>query len=113
MLLIVGAIACVLASAVGQVLFKAGAISINEAGTFVAVRPLTLLALAFALYFLASIGWVLLLKRAALGQIYPVMALSFIIVPVASFFVFGEEFGRTYILGISLIAAGIILCVRA
>lgn len=113
MLLIIGAIACVLAAAVGQVLFKAGAISSNEAGTFLATKPLTLLIVAFAIYFLSSLGWVVLLKRAALGQIYPLMALSFVVVPLASYFTFGEEFSKTYVLGVSLIGVGIILCVRA
>ena len=48
MLLLIGAIICVLGAAVGQILFKAGALSLNETGTYLAVKPLSLLIAAFA-----------------------------------------------------------------
>jgi drug/metabolite transporter (DMT)-like permease len=113
MLLLIGAFACVLGAAMGQVLYKAGAIAINDSGTFLAVKPLGILFVAFGLYFVTSIGWVLILKRAPLGQIYPVMALSFVVVPIASYFAFGEQFTSKYIVGVILIFAGIILCLRS
>lgn len=113
MILIIGALTCVLGTAMGQVLFKAGALSINESGTFLAVKPLSLLLTAFGLYFVTSLGWVVILKRAPLGQIYPMMALSFVMVPLASYVCFGEQFTSRYFLGVFLIIAGIILCIRS
>ena len=113
MLLIIAAFVCVLGAAMGQVLYKAGALSSNEAGTLLAAKPLSLLAIAFGLYFVTSIGWVLILRRAPLGQIYPVMALSFVVVPIASYFAFGEQFSSKYIVGVVLIVAGIAFCLRS
>jgi drug/metabolite transporter (DMT)-like permease len=113
MLLILGAILCVIAVAAGQVLFKAGAVGLGDQGISLAVKPLMLIAAAFLLYFLSSLGWVLVLRKAPLGQIYPVMALSFILVPLASYALFGEQFSSTYFIGVSLIVAGIIFCVQS
>jgi len=44
-----------------------------------------------------------------LGQVYPFMALSFIIVPILSNWFFGEMIVSSYLLGTILIAAGIVV----
>jgi drug/metabolite transporter (DMT)-like permease len=108
-----GAIACVFGTAMGQILFKLGANSLNEADNLYAVRPVLILLTAFAVYFLTSLAWVLVLKKAPLGQMYPFLALSFVVVPLASKYVFGENFTISYFAGVALIMMGIFLCVRA
>jgi multidrug transporter EmrE-like cation transporter len=37
------------------------------------------------------------------------MALAFVLVPVATYFLFNERFSMTYMIGIALIVGGIIL----
>jgi len=113
MLIYLGAIACVVCTAAGQVLFKAGANAFNASGPGIAVKPMAILLAAFAVYFFTSLGWMLLLRKATLGQIYPVMALSFVLVPAASAIVFGEQFTGRYFIGVLLIMAGVMLCVKS
>tara|TARA_R110001592_G_scaffold215025_2_gene468307 strand:- start:84839 stop:85168 length:330 start_codon:yes stop_codon:yes gene_type:complete len=108
-----GAVACVLCTAVGQVLFKAGANALSDSGGSLAIRTAAILLTAFAVYFFTSLGWMLLLRKGSLGQLYPVMALSFIVVPAASYVFFGEQFSARYFAGIILIMSGVILCVKS
>ena len=105
------AILCVLGIAIGQVMFKYSAIAINQAGSIFAMQPLLLLSGTMALYGITSIGWVLILRHADLGKIYPIMALAFVFVPIGSYFLFGEKFSGGYFAGSALIAAGLILIV--
>jgi len=112
-LLYLGVVACVLCIGLGQVLFKATAVAIQESGTIFALRPAMIFSSAFVLYSLTAIGWVMLLRYVDLGKIYPFNALAFVVVPVLSAYFFGERFGPTYIVGAVLIGAGIILCARA
>ena len=106
------AIACAAGIALAQILFKAGSLSANENGSFLAFKTLLLFASAFAMYFGMSIAWAYILRVVPLGQIYPYMALAFIIVPVGSYFLFGERFTDQYLVGVCLITLGIILCTR-
>lgn len=105
------AILCVLGIATGQVMFKYSAIAINQAGSIFSMQPLLLLTGTMALYGVTSIGWVLILRHAELGKIYPIMALAFVFVPIASYFLFGEKFSGGYFAGSAMIAAGLILIV--
>lgn len=113
MLLYLGAVACVVCTAVGQVLFKAGANALGESNNVLALKPVAILLTAFAVYFFTSLGWMLLLKKASLGQLYPVMALSFVLVPAASFIFFGEQFASKYFVGVIFIVAGVTLCLKS
>lgn len=106
------ALICAMGTAFGQILFKAGADSVNHAGTWLAVKPLIILTSAFALYFVTSLGWVLILKRALLGQMYPFLALSFVFVPVGAWLFFGEQFTLKYFFGVCCIVFGVCLCAK-
>jgi drug/metabolite transporter (DMT)-like permease len=112
-LLYLGAVACVLFTAGGQVLFKAGANALNAADGAIALKPLLILLAAFSVYFVTSLGWVLLLKRASLGQLYPVMALSFVVVPLASSYFFGEQLSGKYLVGVVFTVIGVMLCLKS
>lgn len=103
------AVICVMGIAAGQIMFKYSALAINQAGSLFAIKPLLLLSGTMMLYGITSIGWVLILRHAELGKIYPVMALAFVFVPTASYFIFGERFSTGYFAGSALIAAGLAL----
>jgi undecaprenyl phosphate-alpha-L-ara4N flippase subunit ArnE len=96
--------------AAGQILFK------RTAARLVGLpMPEQLLALlvqpsfytACLLYAAATVLWVWLLTHIPLSAAYPFVALSFVIVPVASWWFFGEPLGRQYWTGIGLIVAGV------
>jgi drug/metabolite transporter (DMT)-like permease len=103
----------VIGLAAGQILFKLGANSLSKTGSFFAFETAATLLAAVSLYGGLSIAWVLILQKIELGRIYPVMALTFIFIPLASHFVFGERFPAQYFAGIFLIMVGIIVIVRS
>ena len=106
------ALACVLGLAVGQVLFRSSALAMNQAGTVLDLRALAILGTAVAVYGITTLGWVWVLRQEELGRVYPLMALAFILVPVASHFVFGEAFSPTDCVGIGLVVVGLVVALR-
>ena len=107
------ALLCVVLLASGQILFKKSGMEIRELGTWFTLRNLFLLGTAFAIYISATFLWITLLKALPLSRAYVFMSLSFVIVPVASFFVFGETLSLAYVAGVSLIVIGILIASRA
>lgn len=103
------ALLCVCGIAAGQVLFKLAANSLAANGGRLLSTGGAILASAFVLYGLTTLAWVWVLQRSELGKIYPLMALAFILVPVASHFVFGEAFTWRYAIGCVLLVAGVVL----
>jgi len=104
-----GAIACVVGLSAGQILFKVSAGRLAETKTVFDPGFLGVLCIALALYGVVSIAWVLLLQRSQLSQIYPIMALSFLFVPLASAYFFKEPLNWQYGLGVILIIAGVVI----
>lgn len=107
------ALLCVLGLAAGQILFKLAATSWHQAGTFLAADVLFYFFIALALYGVTTIGWVWVLQKIDLGKIYPLMALAFVLVPMASHLLLGERFQAQYFLGVALIVMGIVIAARA
>ena len=105
------ALSCVLGIAAGQILFKLCAEALRTQG-LMAHRTLGLFFAAMVLYGVTTLAWIWVLQRAELGKTYPLMALAFVFVPLASHWIFGERFGLNYMAGISLIVAGIWLTTR-
>ncbi|WP_312981217.1 EamA family transporter [Atlantibacter sp.] len=103
------AIICVIGIAIGQILFKLSSISLASTGSLFTPKVLLPLSVAVFLYGLTTVGWVWILKYIELGKIYPIMALSFAIVPIGAYFIFNERFNLQYGIGILLIISGIIL----
>jgi drug/metabolite transporter (DMT)-like permease len=62
---------------------------------------------ACLLYAAATVLWVWLLTYISLSAAYPFVALSFVVVPVASWWFLGEPLGLRYWTGIGLIVAGV------
>lgn len=104
---------CVIGIAIGQILFKISANSMNRTGTFFAIETLAVFFATMVLYGITSVGWVLILRKTELGKVYPFMALAFVIVPLASRIIFGERFAPSYFIGTALIMAGIAVTVAS
>ncbi|WP_122666819.1 EamA family transporter [Pseudomonas viridiflava] len=107
------ALFCVLGLAAGQILFKLSATSLHRAGTFFDVSTMAYFFIALMLYGLTTVGWVWVLQKVELGKIYPLMAIAFVIVPLASHLLLGEKFQPQYFIGVALIIAGIVIAVRS
>lgn len=104
-----GAILCVGMIATGQVLFKLVAMSINGSGTVLDRQVILLGGTAMAIYGLATLFWIALLREAPLGRLYPYMALSFVFVTFASSAIFHEAVTPGHIAGLAMIVGGLIL----
>ena len=98
---------------IGQLLFKKAALSLGDASSWTAMIPKMLINVwligGMVLYLLTTVAWVLLLRSAPISVVYPVTALSFLFVPVASHFVFGEAYSWRLLLCGVLICSGIAL----
>ena len=73
--------------------------------------PLVLLGLGF--YGLGALAWIAVLSRLDLSGAYPVLALNFVFVTLASRFILGETVPPLRWLGILVIIAGILLVARS
>ena len=102
-------VVCVFAIASGQILFKLSAqkMSSNLAIWDLLRTPEFIAALA--IYGLATLGWVSQLRKVNLSVAYPVMSLSFLIVPAASALFLREPIGARYWAGVGLIVTGLIV----
>lgn len=107
------AIICVIGIAAGQILFKLSAASLHKSGSFFDPATAITLLSAFALYGITTIAWIWVLQKVELGRVYPLMAMAFVLVPIGSYFVFGERFHTQYFLGVAVIIAGIIITLKA
>jgi len=107
------ALVCVFGIAVGQILFKLSASELHRSGSLFDFKTASILFAALALYGLTTIAWIWVLQKSDLGKVYPLMALAFIVVPIGSYFVFGERFSPQYFVGVVLIMLGIVIAVRA
>ncbi len=67
--------------------------------------PLVLSGLLSALT--ASATWMMAVRSAELSIVYPIMALTFIFVPVLAVLVFGERLSGVQVIGLLLIVAGV------
>ena len=105
-------LACVVGLAAGQILFKITALGLKTTGSPWHASVMEPLVLALILYGTVTAIWVWVLQNVALSRAYPFMALSFVIVPLASWLVFGEQLDLRYLIGTTLIFFGVILCTR-
>jgi drug/metabolite transporter (DMT)-like permease len=96
------------ALAVGQVLFKVAARTFQTSPAhwlenFLNVRLL----LALAVYFIATVMWLLVLKVTPLRIAYPFAALAFVLVPLLAHFFLRESLTWNTFAGAALIALGV------
>lgn len=106
-------IVCVLAICTGQLLFKKVGLEIQVMGSWFQYKVFWLGGIAGLIYGGATLLWIHLLRTIDLNQIYPFMALSFVVVPLMSWLMFDERLSGGYLLGASLIMVGLVLIVSA
>lgn len=107
----------VLASVSGQLSLKlamnqVGAIGLaqvaNPIATAIRVFSNPLMWLALALYSTAFIAWLIVLSRINLSLAYPLLALTYVLIPIASWVILGEQVPTLRWVGITIIAVGIV-----
>lgn len=108
-----GAVACVIGLSAGQILFKLSSQKLGASKTIFDVNFLGVLGSAMALYAIVSVAWVAILQNAQLNKLYPIMALSFVVVPLASAYFFNEKLSLQYGIGVVVIIVGIMIAVSA
>ncbi len=113
MLQIYIAVLCVIGIATGQILFKKSAENFHTSGNIYDIPALSILSVALCLYAVTTLGWVWVLQKSNLNKIYPLMALSFILVPIASHFILHENFNKQYFIGIIFIIIGILITLNS
>jgi undecaprenyl phosphate-alpha-L-ara4N flippase subunit ArnF len=105
--LILGAVAF---SATGQLLLKAGAQRLSELSQstflFAALRDARVL-FGIAAWALSTVCWLYVLRVAPLSRAYLLSSLTYVLIPVASVYVFGEQLRRPHAVGMLLILAGV------
>lgn len=112
MLVQIVAILCVIGLSIGQILFKVSANALSITGSFFAIKTAATFFTAMTLYAITSVAWVWVLQKVALGKVYPLMALAFVLVPLGSYFFFGERFQPHYFAGVVIIMIGIVVAVK-
>jgi drug/metabolite transporter (DMT)-like permease len=102
-------------SAAGQLLLKSGAQHLAGLGRFefllAAARDLRVLS-GLAAWIAWTLCWLYVLRVAPLSRAYGLTSLTYVLVPLASVYVFGEQIRRVHAAGLILIAVGI-ACVLA
>ena len=98
-------------SAVGQIslkyaMLKHGTIEVTPRGIISLVLEPRLI-FAMAIYSVALFLWLQVLSKTPLSTAYPILAVTYIIVPILSTFFFGEMLGRNQMIGMFLIMAGV------
>jgi multidrug transporter EmrE-like cation transporter len=62
---------------------------------------------------LAAVCWMLVMSRASLATAYPFVALTFVLVPVASTLLFGDRLTTLKLFGLALIVTGIAISAQS
>ena len=103
-------LAAVAVSATGQLLLKSGAQRLSGLGGLeflvAAARDVRVLS-GLAAWIGWTICWLYVLRVAPLARAYGLTSLTYVIIPLAAVFVFGEQIRRHHVAGIVLITAGI------
>jgi drug/metabolite transporter (DMT)-like permease len=102
-------VGCVVLLAGGQIVLKKAAVAYSQVNAIFANPVMLALSAGLLLYATSSILWVWLLQYVPLNRAYPYVAIAFVLVPIASWWVFGETIDARYCVGVLLIVAGIIL----
>ena len=98
--------------AIGQVLFKLAARDtalVRQAADVTGLLATPWTWAALVIYGGTTLLWMLLLQRVPLSRAYPFAALGFVLVPMASAWLFGERITWSYVLGAVCIVIGIVI----
>lgn len=111
----------IILNSVGQLLFKLG---MNQIGVFdfsvTNIASLILKVLmspalmgGLLLYFLSTGVWFLVLSRAEISYVYPLISLSYIVTAAGAYFFLQEHISATRLLGTLIIIVGVVLVCRS
>jgi len=107
MVLILAAVAF---SAVGQLFLKSGAQQLAGLGRLefllAAARDMQVLSGLLA-WIASTLCWLYVLRVAPLSSAYGLTSLTYVLIPLASVYVFGEQVRRLQVVGIALIIMGV------
>ena len=101
-----------IAASVGQIVLK---IAVERqqrmfaAGLYAAILLEPLLWLGVLIYAFCSVAWLMVLSKSNVSQAYPILSLSFALVPLFAFFVLREPMNLMQWLAVGLIIAGVII----
>jgi drug/metabolite transporter (DMT)-like permease len=113
MLLILGAVTF---SATGQLLLKSGAQHLASLGgldfLLGASRDVRVLS-GLLSWALSTLCWLYVLRVEPLSRAYLLSSLTYVLIPVASVYLFGEQIRRPHAVGMALILAGVALLLYA
>jgi multidrug transporter EmrE-like cation transporter len=105
--LILGAVAF---SAMGQLFLKSGAQHLAGLGRLefllAAARDMRVLS-GLAAWAASTLCWLYVLRAAPLSRAYGLSSLTYVLIPLASIYVFGEQIRRLHALGMVLIILGV------
>jgi drug/metabolite transporter (DMT)-like permease len=112
------ALAAPLIGTLGQILLKSSMNRIGKIGSGQLARPVSLaitmisdpgLVVAAFLYFGGFVLWLVVLSRLELSKAYPILALSYCLVAVASWVIFGEAVSPLRWAGTAVICLGVVM----
>lgn len=98
-------------SAVGQLMLKYamirhGSISFSPSGILTLILEPRLM-VAMALYAGALLLWLQVLSKVPLSTAYPMLAITYVVVPIMSVYFFNEKLHQQQVIGIFLILVGV------
>ena len=103
-------------SAVGQLFLKFGAQHLVGRGPveflFAAARDVYVVS-GLAAWIASTLCWLYVLRVAPLSTAYLLTSLTYVLVPLGSVYVFGEQIRRTHVLGMVLIMLGVAFLLAA
>jgi multidrug transporter EmrE-like cation transporter len=105
--LILGAVAF---SAMGQLFLKSGAQQLASLGRLeflLAAARNTQVLTGLAAWMASTFCWLYVLRVAPLSRVYGLTSLTYVLIPLASVYIFGEQIRRMHVVGIVLIIMGI------
>jgi len=102
---------CLFGTAGGQLLFASSAKALRAAPPGIPWNAVWTLGGALATYGLTTVLWIWVLTRLELSRVYPIMALSFVLVPVASTLLYHTPLQPRVLFGAAIITVGIAVSV--
>lgn len=110
----------VLGGGVGQVLLKKGMGALgpqtitmnNMSGNLLAMVASPFVIGGLAVYGLSTVFWLTALSRVDLSFAYPFVSLSYIVMLLASWFLFGENISWVRLMGTAIVLMGVIIISR-
>lgn len=81
--------------------------TIVQTAFYVLTTPLVFLGLTF--YAMGAVFWLLVLSKLDLSLAYPMLALTYVLIPLAAQFILGEQMPSLRWLGVGLIFVGVVI----